>query len=142
MSGSDPAAPRSGGADLQPTPRPRSRLAPDHDLDVAVERQQEPQQPLEREVPEMAAQQAGDVRLREPEQFRGLGLGELPPAAVSSIRLTSSALSRCSSASGSPRSANTLPLPRSTPVRSSSVMTALVPAASPDDAARRSRAAP
>jgi hypothetical protein len=84
--------PPSGGADGQPTAAPGARSAPDDDLDVAVEGQQEPQQPLEREVPEMAAQQARDIRLEQPDQpgsreeealFVGWGvvaLGPLPGA--------------------------------------------------------------
>jgi hypothetical protein len=48
----------------------------DNDLYVLPERHQEPQQPLNRELPEVTAQHLGNVGLLDPEQLGGLNLLE------------------------------------------------------------------
>ena len=135
------------------------------------DRFKEPQRPFERKVPKMAAEQARDIRLRQPgrlgllslttkrlsrlacapglavrawlpgpasvvgperrgrapgdEDFAGPVLSSFRLRMMASIRLTSFAFSRCSSASGRPRSANTLPLPLSTiPLRGTPAVSA------------------
>src|SRR6266567_1519268 len=57
---------------------PVAAVRPYDDLDIMIERHQEPQQALHRKLPEFAAQHFGNVRLRDAEQLAGLDLFQLP----------------------------------------------------------------
>ena len=82
-----------------------------HDLDILIERHQEAQQAFHGELAEFAAQHLRDIRLADSEQFSGFHLLEAAFFRIVSILNTSCALTRCSSALGTPMSLNTLPLP-------------------------------
>src|ERR1051326_7865233 len=48
------------------------------DFDILIQRDQEPKQALDRELPEVAAQHFGDVGLRDAEHFTSLNLFQAP----------------------------------------------------------------
>jgi len=82
-----------------------------HDLNILIERHKEAQKALNGKLPELAAQHLRYIGLADSEQIGGLDLFRPRSFMIASILNTSCALTKCSSAFGTPRSLNTLRLP-------------------------------
>jgi hypothetical protein len=82
-----------------------------HDLHILIEGHQEAQKALNGKLPELTAQHLRDIGLADSEQLSGLDLFRPRSFMIVSILNTSCALTKCSSAFGTPMSLKTFLLP-------------------------------